>query len=69
MAQINSTPYSASLRFKNTEEENAQTLRQVHPSLSRQALDSVMLMINGIRRTDQAVTGGYYTVMDELKEA
>lgn len=63
------TPFSANLRFRNAAGNILQRLTRVNPGLDREGLNDLMRMVNGIRRTDQSVTGGYYTVKDELRRA
>lgn len=67
-----SRPFAARLRFINSGEDTLQTLSRIHPSLTHTEVEAIRQSINGIRRNDdprQQVTGGYYTIMDELVEA
>lgn len=62
------TPYTARLRFHNIEDETVQTLTRVRPNLSNANMTMLRQGINAIRATGDNVTGGFYTIIDELSQ-
>ncbi|MCL2576906.1 MAG: hypothetical protein FWE27_02485 [Defluviitaleaceae bacterium] len=65
---VNRTPVNAAIRFINGN-NTVQTLSRVNASLTGEQLTALKTAINGIRRTDQAISRGNYTVRDELTTA
>jgi len=63
------TPFSASVRFIDAEKNSVQSLSRINTGMTSEQLTALRNAINGIRRTDQAITGGFYTLREELKSA
>jgi hypothetical protein len=66
---VTSTPFSARLRFIDSEYDSVQTLTRIHPSLMPSQIQVIRQAVNFIRSADHAATGGFYTIMDELSLA
>jgi len=62
-------PFSANLSLRNTAGDILQRFTRINPGLNGSDLEGIMEMVNDIRRTDQSVIGGAYTIMDELRGA
>jgi hypothetical protein len=65
---VTSTPVSASLRFRNSLGVQ-QTLGSINPELTRANLDAFLIALNDVRRADNPLNGGYFTLREELKQA
>jgi hypothetical protein len=61
-------PVSASLRMTSLH-GSVQTLSRISPDLSASEISNIRQAINLIRVPGQGMTGGRYTITDELAEA
>jgi len=69
---VNSSPFYAAIKFIRVSGSTStivQSLPRVNGSLTGEQLTALRTAINGIRRTDQAISGGHYTVREELTTA
>ena len=62
-------PFSARVRFIDSNERTVQTLSRLRPNLMPMQLDSLRIVMNNIRDEDYPTIGGFYTVTDELRQA
>jgi hypothetical protein len=61
-------PFSARLRLIDASEKAVQTLGRINPNLRYDEAMVVRNALNTVRRTNAAITGGFFTVTEELTE-
>ena len=66
---VTSTPFAARIRFVDSERRSIQTLTRLRPNLMPMQLTALRTIVNNLRSDSHQTTGGYYTVMDELRQA